>query len=98
MMKERRTFTPEQKVNIVLEVLREERTLNEIAAEHKIHPNVVTRWKSEFLQNAAQVFSKDANEAEALKQAHEAEKEEFLKQIGQLSYENSWLKKKSGRI
>jgi transposase-like protein len=30
MMKERRTFTPEQKVNIVLEVLREERTLNEI--------------------------------------------------------------------
>ena len=97
-MKQRRTFTPDQKAKIVLEVLKEEKTLSQIAAEYEIQPNQITRWKSEFLQNAGRAFSKENDEADQLKRAFEAEKEEYLKQIGQLSYENSWLKKKSGRI
>jgi len=97
-MKSRRTFTPDQKVKIILEVLREDRTLNEIAAEYEIQPNQITRWKTEFLQNAGRVFSKETDESEKLKQSYETEKDELLKQIGQLSYENSWLKKKSGRL
>ena len=97
-MKQRRTFTPDQKAKIVLEVLKEEKTLSQIAAEYEIQPNQVTRWKSEFLQNAGRVFSKETDEAEKIKLSFETEKEELLKQIGQLSYENSWLKKKSGRI
>jgi transposase-like protein len=38
-MGKRRNFTPEGKAKIVINVLREERTLNEIAAEYEIHPN-----------------------------------------------------------
>lgn len=83
---------------MVIEVLREERTLNEIAAENDVHPNQLSRWKAEFMQNAARAFSKDADETEKVKQSYEKEKDELLKQIGQLSYEVSWLKKKSGRF
>jgi transposase-like protein len=95
-MKKRRKFTPEQKANIVLEVLREEKTLTEIAAEYEVHPNQICRWKTEFMSNAARVFSKETDELEKVKQSHEKEKDELLRQIGQLSYENAWLKKKSG--
>lgn len=97
-MEKRRHFTPEEKTKIVLEVLREEKTLNEIAAEYEIHPNQLSRWKAEFLSNAARAFNKETDEVEKVKQLHEKEKDELLKQIGQLSYENAWLKKKSGRL
>ncbi|MEI5987316.1 IS3 family transposase [Dehalobacter restrictus] len=92
-MEKRRNFTPEQKAKIVIEVLREERTLNEIAAEYEIHPNLLSRWKAEFLDNAGKVFSKEADDVQKAKQSYEKEKDELLRQIGQLSYEVSWLKK-----
>jgi len=97
-MEKRRNFTPEEKAKIVIEVLREEKTLNEIAAEYEIHPNQLSRWKAEFIRNAGRVFSKETDEVEKVKQAYEKEKDELLKQIGQLSYEVNWLKKKSGRL
>jgi putative transposase len=92
-MEKRRNFTPEEKAKIVIEVLREEKTLNEIAAEYEIHPNQLSRWKAEFISNAGRVFSKETDEVEKVKQAYEKEKDELLKQIGQLSYEVNWLKK-----
>ena len=97
-MDKRRNFTPEQKAKIVMEVLREEKTLTEIAAQYEVHPNQLSRWKAEFISNAARVFSKETDEAEKAKQSYEKEKDELLKQIGQLSYEVAWLKKKSGRF
>lgn len=57
-MEKRRNFTPEEKFKIVIEVLTEEKTLNEIAAENQIHPNQLSRWKAEFLGNAGRAFSK----------------------------------------
>jgi len=97
-MEKRRNFKPEEKAKIVLEVLKEEKSLTEIAAEYEVHPNQLSRWKAEFIQNAGRVFSKEADEVEKVKQSYEKEKDELLKQIGQLSYEVSWLKKKSERF
>lgn len=97
-MEKRRNFTPEKKARIVLEILREENTLSEIAAKHEVHPNLLSRWKTEFLNNAARTFSKEKDETEKVKQLHEKEKDELLRQIGQLSYEVTWLKKKSGLL
>ena len=96
-MEKRRNFTPEQKAKIVIEVLREEKSLSEIAAKYEIHPNMLSRWKAEFLSNAGRIFSKETDDIEKIKQSHEKEKDELLRQIGQLSYEVTWLKKKSGR-
>lgn len=92
-MEKRRIFTPEQKAKIVIEVLREEKTLNEIAAEYEIHPNMLSRGKAEFLSNAGRIFSKETDEVEKIKKSYEKEKDELLRQIGQLSYEVTWLKK-----
>ncbi len=94
-MKKRRTFTPEQKTKIVLELLSEEYSLTEIAAKYEIQPAQITRWKSEFLKNASRAFSKEKDESEDLKKEYEAEVDELHRQLGQLTVENNWLKKKS---
>ena len=59
----RSTYTAAFKTKIVLEVLREERQLGEIAAEHNLSPNMVRNWKKEFLENAGAAFE-DPRKAE----------------------------------
>jgi len=60
---------------------------NEIASEHEIHPNLLSRWKVEFISNAGRVFSKEIDEADKVKQSYEKEKDELLKQIVQLKFD-----------
>jgi len=87
----RKRYSAEKKTEIVLEIIREEKTLVEIAAEHEIHPVQLSKWKKEFLENAETVFGKEAKKAEKIKKAHE--KEKLIKEIGQLTVEVNWLKK-----
>lgn len=47
MSKTRRNHTPEFKARVVLELLREEMTVNELAAKHQISPVLISRWKTE---------------------------------------------------
>ena len=57
----KRQFTAEFKTKIVLELLREEQNLSEIASKNDISPNQLRNWKKEFLENAAEViFGKQA--------------------------------------
>jgi transposase-like protein len=77
-MEKRKHFTPEQKAKIVIEVIKGERTLNEIAAEYGIHPNLLSRWKTEFISNAGRVFSKETDEVEKVKRPCQ---ENFAKSI-----------------
>jgi len=90
----RKKYTPEEKAKIVLEVLREENTLAEIANKYDVSQQLISRWKSEFLSNMATVFDKKANETEKLKIEYEAEKEALITKIGQLTIDIDWLKKK----
>lgn len=92
----RRTFTPDQKATIVLELLKESKTISELAAEYEIHPNQLQRWKSEALEKMHLLFTKDSDEVEKMKKKHDAEVDDLTKQIGQLTIEVNWLKKKSG--
>ena len=53
----RRTYTPEYKAKLVIEVLQGEKELNTIAAENGISPNMLRNWKAEFLENASRAFA-----------------------------------------
>ena len=90
----RSTYTAAFKTKIVLEVLREERQLGEIAAEHNLSPNMVRNWKREFLENAEIVFEnskKAAREAKRKEVALEKKNTQMLKTIGQLTLERDFL-------
>jgi transposase-like protein len=98
MSRTRQQHAPDFKFQVVLEVLREERTVNEIATSHQLHPNLITRWKSEFLESGAKaVFakSKKVEEADQLKAEFEEKEAKLYQEIGQLTTQLTWLKKKS---
>ena len=54
--KSRCQFTTAFKAKIVLEVLRQEKTLSQIASENELHPQLLQTWKQLFVVAAAQVF------------------------------------------
>jgi transposase-like protein len=90
----RSTYTASFKTKIVLEVLREEKELGEIAAEHNLNPNMVRNWKREFLENAETVFEnpkKLEREAKRKEAALEKKNNQMLKTIGQLTLERDFL-------
>lgn len=92
----KKLYSPVEKAKIVLEVLRGEKPLNEIASNHDLHPNLLTCWKKQAINCLPQVFENGT--AKARKQAKEIEKEkdELYQQIGKLTAQIEWLKKKSG--
>ena len=94
----RKKYTPAEKANIVLEVLREEDTLAAIANKYGVCQQLISRWKSEFLDNMATVFDKKNNETTKLKHEHELEKEALVKKIGLLTMDIDWLKKKQAEV
>jgi len=98
MSKKRKTYSPAEKAKIVLEVLREESTLNEIATNYGVSPQLISRWKVEFIENMPAVFDKKNTEVEQLKKDHFAEKEDLINQIGQLTVDLTWLKKKQEQV
>ena len=48
----RKKYSAEFKVSVVLEVLKGEKSLNQIAQEHKVLPKNILNWKKQFLENA----------------------------------------------
>lgn len=98
MSKKRKTYSPAEKAKIVLEVLREESTLNEIATNYGVSPQLISRWKVEFIENMPAVFDKKNTEVEQLKKEHLVEKEDLINQIGQLTVDVNWLKKKQDQV
>ena len=87
-------YLPAFKVEVVLEVLREEKELGEIAAHYNLNPNMVRNLKAEFLSKANSIFEgnrKAEREEKRKEDALEKEKAQMLKTIGQLTLERDFL-------
>ena len=92
MKKTRRRFTAAFKTKVVIEALKERESIQELAVRFELHPNQISIWKREFLENADKAFSSDSTGND--QKAKEKEKEDLYEQIGRLSMENEWLKKR----
>lgn len=77
-MSKRRTFTPQQKSQIVLELLRETKLVAEIVTEYEIRPNQLLRWKLEATEKIHLLFTKNSNEVDKNKKKHDAEVEDRI--------------------
>jgi transposase-like protein len=93
MKKSRRKFTAEFKAKVAIEAIKEIKTISELAQIYEVHPNLITHWKKEFLANAGKVFNVANDESDEVKRLKK-ENEELIHQIGQLSVDINWLKKK----
>jgi transposase-like protein len=55
-MRQRRTFSPQFKAQVVLEVFSGEGTNAEVCREYQLKPEILAKWKTRFIQNAAKLF------------------------------------------
>jgi transposase-like protein len=92
----RKRYTPAQKAAIVLELLKEEETLPQIASRHGVHPNLLRKWKTQALTELPKLFADDSRDTRALEAEHQRQLDELYGEIGRLTTQLAWLKKKSG--
>jgi len=89
-MTTRRRFTADFKAKVALEALRGDRTIQEIAGRHKVHPNQVGSWKRQAMDGLGAVFSNGADKARG---DHDDEVHDLHAKIGQLTVERDFLAK-----
>lgn len=89
-MTKHRTFTPEFKAQVVLELLSGAKTAAEVCRQYNLKPQLVSDWKARFLANAASVFQND--ERVSQQQTRIAELERL---VGRLTLELEVAKKAS---
>jgi transposase-like protein len=76
------------KAKVAIEALQERETLSELSKKFGIHPNMITRWKKEFLERVPQLFDKTTPADK-----EEKDLEKLYAKIGQLEMEREFLKK-----
>ena len=55
-MGRRKTYTAEEKLKILREVLEERKTISQTAEKYGVHPNNVMKWRKQLIENGAQTF------------------------------------------
>lgn len=88
MTQRRMRRSAEFKAKIALEAAKEIKTLNELASQYGVHPGQISQWKKELLDAMPSLFGKP----KIVDRTKEID--ELYKQIGQLTVERDWLKKK----
>lgn len=91
MSTKRKSYSNEQKARIALEAVKGFTSINDIAKEFKVHPNQISLWKKQLLENLPLVFD---NQRGPKTEANTDLIDQLYRQVGKLQVELEWLKKK----
>ncbi len=91
-MAQHRHFGKDFKAKVVIEAIKGEKTLNEIASLYEVHPNQISQWKKLALEKLPEVMM-DSRSKEA-RQGQPVDEEKLHQKIGQQAIEIDFLKKK----
>lgn len=95
-MSMRKKYDPKLKTKIVLELLKEEKTVSQLASEHGIHHSVLIRWRDQAINGLPELLSDQNKALVKVRAEYEAKIESLYSEVGRLTSDLSWLKKKSG--
>jgi transposase len=90
----RRRYSAEFKAKVALEAIRGEQTINDLSAHYELHPNMITNWKRQAIDNMATAFS---GAAERGSKANDNQIKDLHAKIWQLTVERDFLAKAFGR-
>jgi transposase-like protein len=93
MSRKRRNHSEKFKAKVALAALREDSSLGDLAEQFDVHPNQISDWKKQLLDNASQVFERGSK----TKKDSEVEVKALHAKIGQLTMERDFLSEKLGR-
>ena len=85
----RKRHSAEFKAKVALEAAKEIKTLNELSSLYGVHQVQISRWKNELLGALSSMFTKEKRATEWMK-----ERDGLYRQIGEVTVERDWLKKK----
>jgi transposase len=91
----RKRYSAEFKAKVALEAIRGGQTISELASRYELHPNMITTWKRQAVDNMAEAFSSKSDERSS--KADDAQIKELHAKIGQLTVERDFLAKAFGR-
>ncbi|AEJ40793.1 transposase IS3/IS911 family protein [Sulfobacillus acidophilus TPY] len=89
-MTKQKRYSATFKSQVVLEMLKEEKTVSQIAAEYGIHPSPLHRGKRQALENFPQLFT-ESPVLQQQAQAHQQQLTELYAEIGKLTTQVEWL-------
>jgi transposase len=92
MTKSRRKFSSAFKAKVAIEALKERESLAELSRRFEVHPNIISKWKKEFIENSSSAFESKGP------QEKEVDTEKLYAKIGQLEIENDFLKKTARKL
>ena len=95
MARKRKLHPAAFKAQVALAAVKGDKTVNELASLHGVHPTMIHTWKKQLVDNAEEVFQSGAKTSSA---EHEALQAQLYEQIGRLKTELDWLKKKAARF
>jgi transposase-like protein len=90
--RKRKLYDVAFKTKVVLEALKEQKTLAQLGSEFGVSPNQISLWKNDIIKGLPTLFG-----AKSTDLAPEKEEEitaPLFQQIGELQVENNFLKKK----
>ena len=89
----RKQYSAAFKAKVAQELLKEEKTLAQIASEYEVHPTQLKNWRAIALEGLPHLFEKQDSTG-ALQMAHEQQLSDLYAEIGKLTTQVNWLKKK----
>ncbi len=94
----RKQYTAEFKAQVVQEMLRETKTVGQLVSEYGVPKTVLYHWREQALAGLPTLFGdQHAQEQVARERAWQQERETLFAEIGRLTTQLTWLKKKSGQ-
>lgn len=95
MARRPRQFTGQFKFDVVMQLLKGEKTITELCREHQLKDSLVYRWRDELLARGPQVYEGAAGNSATADQARIAELERML---GRMTMELEMAKKASSLL
>ena len=92
-MAQRRKHSGHFKARVAVEAIAGHKTVNEISGEYGVHASQIHKWKKQALEHLPEVLD---DSRRSRRDAHEAVESRLYQQIGQLTMEVEYLKKKLG--
>ena len=94
-MSRRKRYDGQFKAQVAIEAIKNQQTTAQIASEYSVHPNQVSQWKKQVLDQLPQLFTPGRSKSTA---DSDQLVDELYRQIGQLKVELDWLQKKTQRL
>ena len=91
MSTKRIRHTARFKFQIAIEAIKTDKTINQLAGEHQLHPSQISQWKRQLLEQGSDIFATTPTKRQRAQNDRESS---LYEQIGRLNIELDWLKKK----